>query len=87
MYIIIKGAPFASVEQAFAVCTGETYVNDYGFVTADADDMRPIVEIDIESDDVRPLVEVDVDYDDRAEAHKALRELRTAFPSAEIEFI
>lgn len=74
MYIIIKGAPFESVEQAFAVCKGETYVDSYGFVDADANDMRQ-------------LVEVDVDYDDSADAHKALRELRKAFPSAEIEFI
>lgn len=74
MYIIIKGIPFASVEQAFAVCKGETYVDDYGFADTDIEDMRP-------------MTEVDVDYDDRADAHKALRTLRKAFPTAEIEFV
>ena len=74
MYIIIKGIPFESVEQAFAVCKGETYVDNYGFADADIEDMRP-------------MAEVDVDYDDNADAHKALRTLRKAFPTAEIEFI
>lgn len=72
MYIIIKGIPFEQVESAFLNCNNETYVDDYGLVDEEANDMRP-------------LVEVDVDADDIPSAWKSFHELNNRYPSAEFE--